>query len=334
MRGDNANVQVRYGDRILGTYTRAGPRGRDRFNGPVRALPDPFARDPEVSSDLCQGLRTAPGQSEASFQHLAVALVRNRRHRRGHQPPHALARPCQNLPEIPGIRHIGEPWHGALRRPVIEQQTVMRLVKTASAFPENADGELHQVAERRTGEEPGPPLAELAAVDPLPDVEHLADVRCRGVAGSPEPRLPGRGWAGGVRQSKQGSASLAVIQPSCSSSGISSLAGIILSSRDTMAPASARAVPRSPRGRRPPAPPRRAPRLPPASTAPPGRQAEHHRHPRQQIRWSHTDNAPVRGDAARGELPRSSPSRGLLEGVRIDDTDPDPAATRRPSSAT
>jgi hypothetical protein len=84
-------------------------------------------------------------------------------------------------------------------------------------------------------------------------------------------------------------------QPSCSSSGISSLAGIILSRRDTMAPASARAVPRSPRGRRPPALPRRAPRLPPASTAPPARQAEHHRHPRQQIRWSRTDNA-VRGD--------------------------------------
>jgi hypothetical protein len=102
------------------------------------------------------------------------------------------------------------------------------------------------------------------------DVEHLADVRCRGVAGAPEPRLPGRGWASGVRQSKQGSASLAVIQPSCSSWGISSLAGIILSSRDTMAPGSARAVPRSPRGRRPPAPPRRAPRLPPASTAPRG----------------------------------------------------------------
>ena len=107
----------------------------------------------------------------------------------------------------------------------------MRLVRTASAFPENVGGELHQVAERRTGEEPGPPLAELAAVDPLPDVEHLADVRCRGVAGAPEPRLLGRGWASGVRQSKQGSASLAVIQPSCSSSGISSLAGILLSSR-------------------------------------------------------------------------------------------------------
>jgi hypothetical protein len=84
----------------------------------------------------------------------------------------------------------------------------------------------------------------------------------------------------------------------------------------------------------PPAPPRRAPHLPPPSTAPPARQAEHRRHPRQQIRWSRTDNAPVRGDTARGELPRSSPSRGLLEGVRIDDTDPDPAATRRPSSAT
>ena len=57
-----------------------------------------------------------------------------------------------------------------------------------------------------------------------------------GVAGASEPRLPGRGWAGGVRQSKRGSASLAMIQPNCSSSGISSLAGIILSSRDTMAP--------------------------------------------------------------------------------------------------
>ena len=160
-----------------GPVPRAGTPGRDRLNGPVRALPDPFARDPEVSSDLCQGLRSAPGQSEASFQHPAVALVRNRRHRRGHQPPHALARPCQNLPEIPGIRQIGQPWHGALRRPVIEQQTAMRLVRTASAFPENVGGELHQVAERRTGEEPGPPLA---VVDPLPDVEHLADVRCRG----------------------------------------------------------------------------------------------------------------------------------------------------------
>lgn len=57
----------------------------------------------------------------------------------------------------------------------------MRLVQTAPAFPENVGGELHQVAERRTGEEHGPPFAaELAAVDPLPDVEHLADVRCRG----------------------------------------------------------------------------------------------------------------------------------------------------------
>jgi len=148
-----------------------------------------------------------------------------------------------------------------------------------------------------------------------------------GVAGAPEPRLPGRGWASGVRQSKQGSASLAVIQPSCSSSGISSLAGIILSSRDTMAPASARAVPRSPRGRRPPAPPRRAPRLPPASTATPGRQAEHHRHPRQQIRWSRTDNAPVRGDTARGELPRSSPSAACLKECAL--TTPIPILLRR-----
>ena len=284
-----------------------------------------------MSSDLCQGLRSAPGQSQASFQHLAVALVRNRRHHhRGHEPPHALARPCQNLPEIPGIRQIGQPWHSALRRPVIEQQTVMRLVQTASAFPENADRELHQVAERRTGEEPGPPLA---VVDPLPDVEHLADVRCGGVAGAPEPRLPGRGWAGGVRQSKQGSASLAVIQPSCSSSGISSLAGIILSSRDTMAP---RVRPRCSAITARWATARTAATSSSSSSSvhrAPGRQAEHHRHRLPQVRWSCTDNAPVRGDPARRELPRSSPSRGLLEGVRIDDTDPDPAATRRPSSA-
>lgn len=142
-----------------------------------------------------------------------------------------------------------------------------------------------------------------------------------GVASAPEPRLPGRGWASGVRQSKHGSASLAMIQPNCSSSGDILLAGIILSSRDTMAP---RVRPRCSAitARSAPAPPRRAPRLPPPSTAPPARQAEHHRHPRPQIRWSRTDNAPVRGDTARRELPRSSPCRGLLEGGRIDDTEP------------
>ena len=287
-----------------------------------------------MSSDLCQGLRTAPGQSEASFQHPAVALVRNRRHRRGHQPPHALARPCQNLPEIPASGRSVSPGtaHSAAqslssrrscawyrRRPRSQRTPTGNCTRSPSA------GLARNLARRSPS---SLPLirCQMSSTSPTSDA--------RGVAGAPEPRLPGRGWASGVRQSKQGSASLAVIQPSCSSSGISSLVGIILSSRNTMAPASARAVPRSPLGRRPPAPPRRAPRLPPASTAPPGRQAEHHRHPRQQIRWSRTDNAPVRGDTARGELPRSSPSRGLLEGVRIDDTDPDPAATRRPSSAT
>ncbi len=287
-----------------------------------------------MSSDLCQGLRSAPGQSQASFQHPAVALVRNRRHRRGHQPPHALARPCQNLPEIPGIRQIGQPWHGALRRPVIEQQTAMRLVRTASAFPENAGGELHQVAERRTGEEPGPPLAaELAVVDPLPDVEHLADVRCRGSrcagASSAGPRMGKRRAPveAGISQPRRDPAELLLFgdifpggnhpeQPRHDGTRVRPRCSAITAGS---APARTAATSSSSSSRL-----HRAPGQ--ASGAPPA--------PSAGIRWSRTDNAPVRGDTARGELPRSSPSRGLLEGVRIDDTDPDPAVTRRPSSAT
>jgi hypothetical protein len=259
-----------------------------------------------------------------------------RRHRRGHQPPHALARPCQNLPEIPGIRQIGQPWHGALRRPVIEPQTVMRLVQTASAFPENADGELHQVAERRTGEEPGPPLAELAAVDPLPDVEHLADVRCPG--GS---RCAGASSAGPRMGKRRAPVEAGISQPRRDPAELLPFGDIF------------------PGGNHPEQPRHDGTRVRPRCSAisagsAPARTAATssssssrlHRAPRGGTRSITGTLGSRAGGHARIMLPcaaapqeascrdrhRPAACWNLLEGVRTDDTDP--AATRRPSSAT
>ena len=125
---------------------------------------------------------------------------------------------------------ISASFHHASRRDKPSSDTARETIRKISFKPTN-----RRSSHLRSGQDGRRmPNARPRSAGPMPR-RHRFSVSS-GVAGASEPRLPDRGWAGGVRQSKQGSASLAMIQPNCSSSGISSLAGIILSSRDTMAP--------------------------------------------------------------------------------------------------